>query len=65
MALSLVAAPADGYQVPFLRPVAVGVVPAESKLRKALNMANMMYKLGGISSAADLAVPMIFQENCG
>ena len=65
MAYRLVAPPADRYQVPLPNTVLVGVVPAESELRKALNVANMMHKLGGIDLSANLAVPMVFQENFG
>ena len=65
MTHSLVAAPADGYQIPLPRPVTVGVIAAESESRKLFNMANMMHKRGSIDFSANLAIPMIFQENCG
>ena len=57
---SLVAAPADGYQIPLPCPVTVGVIPTESEPRKLFNMANMVHKLGSIDFSANLAIPMIF-----
>ena len=46
-------------------PVRVGVVPTECQPRKVLDMLYMMHQICGIGFAADLTVPMIFQENCG
>lgn len=59
MAHSLVAAPANGYQVPLLGSVFVGKVPTKREMGELFDVLDMMHKLRRIGSAADLAVPVI------